>query len=158
MKKLIIVAFAALALVGCNEAEYKAYSDAKTAIAKSAGEQEVARLIGLTKMAEGTTDPAVKMAAVMAIMQSVKQNAPDVALPQNSALQLVQAITPLASVGLQGLFSYKLGVVQSDNGVKTEGIRYGTMSNIAGAGIEGAGKVTQVKPCIVTEAAIVGCE
>jgi len=155
MKKMIALAFAALALSGCNEAEYKAYSDAKTAVTKSAGEQEVAKLIGLTKVAESTTDPAVKMAAVMAIMQSLKQNAPDVALPQNTALQWAQVLSPLASQGLSGLFSYKLGVVQSNNAVVTEGIRYGTMSNIAGAGIAGAAKdPVIVPPCVITETVI----
>jgi len=136
----------------CNE-RYGTYAKAQADAARHESEAETARIIALAKVAE-SGDAATKAGAVMALALSGNKTKTTVQAPQNEALQWAQVLSPLAGQAVQGLFSYKLGVVQSDNGVKTEGIRYGAMSNIAGAGIEGAGKVTQTKPCIVTEVVI----
>jgi len=142
MKKLIIAAFAALALVGCASTNYDAYAKSHADVANT-------RIVGLTKIAE-SGDPSTKAAVAMAI--ALTSN--NLQAPQNEALQWAQVLSPLAGQAIQGFYGLTLGIRQSDNAVKTEGIRWGTMSNIAGAGIEAAGKVEQVKPCIITEAVI----
>lgn len=160
MKKMILAlaALAVLALAGCSTTQYETYAQAQASSAKAESDAETARIIALSRIAE-SGDAAAKSSAIMALaMSGVNKTKAAIAAPVNEALQWAQVLSPLAGQGLQGLFSYGLGVRQSDNAVKIEGIRYGAMSNIAGTGIEAAGKVTQVKPCIVTEAAIVGCE
>ena len=154
MKKLILAAFAALALVGCATSDYGTYAKAQTEAAKHESDAETARIIALAKIAE-SGDAATKAGAVMALALSGNKTKTTVQAPQNEALAWAQVLSPLAGQGLQGLFSYKLGVVQSNNAVQTEGIRYGTMSNIAGAGIAGASKdPVIVPPCVITEAVI----
>jgi len=154
MKKLILVAFAALALVGCATSDYGTYAKAQADAARHESEAETARIIALAKVAE-SGDAATKAGAVMALALSGNKTKTTVQAPQNEALDWAQVLSPLAGQAVQGLFSYKLGVVQSNNSVQTEGIRYGTMSNIAGAGIAGAAKdPVIVPPCVITEAVI----
>jgi len=150
MKKMLILAFAALALVGCATSDYSTYAKAQTDAARHESEAETARIIALAKIAE-SGDAATKAGAVMALALSGNKTKTTVQAPQNEALAWAQVLSPLAGQGLQGLFSYAQGVRQSDNAVKTEGIRYGTMSNIAGAGIAAAAKdPLVVRPEIVT--------
>ena len=153
MKKLILAAFAALALVGCATSDYGTYAKAQTEAAKHESDAETARIIALAKIAE-SGDAATKAGAVMALALSGNKTKTTVQAPQNEALAWAQVLSPLAGQAVQGFYGLTLGIRQSDNAVKTEGIRWGTMSNIAGAGIEAAGKVEQVKPCIITEAVI----
>jgi hypothetical protein len=156
MKKVIfgLVAVAALALAGCSTTQYETYAQAQATSAKAESDADTARIIALSRIAE-SGDAAAKSSAIMALAMSGANKAKTaIAAPVNEALQWAQVLSPLAGQGLQGMFSYRLGVVQSNNAVRTEGIRYNTMSNVAGAGIEAAGKVEQVKPCIITEAVI----
>lgn len=156
MKKVILLALAAvfLALGGCasNQGYYEAVkADIQQREATQARTDTA--IVGLAS----NGDAQAKGMAMMyfALKNAGAKSGTAIAPPVNEALQWAQVLSPLAGQGLSGLFSYKLGVVQSNNNVATEGIRYGTMSNIAGAGIAGAAKdPVIVPPCVITEAVI----
>jgi len=155
MKKIAFVAVAAMVLMFGGCASNHGYYEAVKADIQQRSETQARTDTAIVGLAANGDAQAKGMAMMYFALKNAGAKAESaIAPPVNEALEWARVLSPLAGQGLQGLFSYALGVRQSDNAVKTEGIRYGAMSNIAGAGIEAAGKVTQIKPCIVTEAVI----
>ncbi len=139
MKKVILLACAAMVLVlgGCasNQGYYEAVK-ADIQHREATQERTDMAIVGLASNGDA-------QAKGMAMMYFALKNAgakagAAIAPPVNEALQWAQVLSPLAGQAVQGLFAYKLGVVQSNNSVATEGIRYGALRDVAGAGINGA--------------------
>ena len=158
MKKMMI-GFAAVAVVlvsGCATSDYGTYAKAQSEAVRHESDAETARIIALAKIAE-SGDAATKAGAVMALALSGNKAKTAMQAPQNEALAWAQALSPLAGQAIQGFYGFALGVRQSDNAVRTEGLRWGAVSNISGAGIGAAAKdpvIVESKPCIIIETAI----
>lgn len=140
MNRIIIILAAGLALTGCAT-NYDAYAKAQSEIATAQSNAETARLVALARIAE-SGDAGAKVGAVMALALSGQRGQTQLQAPGDPVLEWVKALAgPL--VNIWGITeNNRTARLASDNAVKTHGITFGTLENIAVTGMEEAGKVT----------------
>jgi outer membrane lipoprotein SlyB len=142
MKRIITILAAGLTLflTGCAT-NYDAYAKAQSEIATAQSNAETARLVALARIAE-SGDAGAKVGAVMALALSGQRGQTQLQAPGDPVLEWVKALAgPL--VNIWGITeNNRTARLASDNAVKTHGITFGTLENIAVTGMEEAGKVT----------------
>lgn len=155
-----VLALAAVAVLsaGCATGHQDYYSAVRE-INKDQAEAEARSDLAIASLAKD--DPQARGMALMYF--ALKKNGSGgsksmPAPPQNEALEWFKALSPaLVTLGSKA-FDYGLGVVNSNNGVKLESIRWGAMSDVAKTGISAAAKdplvvevpvVEVTPPCIV---------
>lgn len=152
MKKIVLMAGAALALLFGGCASNHGYYEAVKADIQQRAETQARTDTAIVGLAANGDAQAKGMAMMYFALKNAGAKAEAaIAPPVNEALEWARALSPLAGQGLQSILGYKLGVVQSNNAVQFEGIRYGAMSNIAGAGIASASKDPLVVQPVVVE-------
>lgn len=160
-KSLITLTMMVTLLAGCagmggNEAyseAHKAASARGIAEANASAKANETIALAIASAAKGCETDACRMGAMMSyasikaqIDSVAKSVAPVIQAPVNQSLELLKAVLPTVTQ-LGGIWSnLKLGTIQSNNSVALEGIRYGTLSNIATTGITAASK----DPLVVT--------
>lgn len=132
-----VLAVAGLAvLTGCaSSKEYTSYLAAHQAAHESRATAEKARFDAIAEIAKNSADPAARTAAVMALAmaKSESQVAPP-APPQNEMLQWASVFVPaLTNLGAN-FFTYRLGMVNSNNAAQTTTAAYSAFGSIATAG------------------------
>ena len=132
-----VLAVAGLAvLTGCaTSKEYTSYLAAHQAAHESRATAEKARFDAIAEIAKNSADPAARTAAVMALAmaKSESQVAPP-APPQNEMLQWASVFVPaLTNLGAN-FFTYRLGMVNSNNAAQTTTAAYSAFGSIATAG------------------------
>ena len=132
-----VLAVAGLAvLTGCaSSKEYTSYLAAHQATHESRATAEKARFAAIAEIAKNSTDPAARTAAVMALAMAKSENqATPPAPPQNEMLQWASVFVPaLTNLGAN-FFTYRLGVVNSNNSASTTTAAYNTFGSIATSG------------------------
>lgn len=137
---LLLVLALPLAFVGCASTNYQQYTDANLKMVQAKASADKARFQALEKVAT-SGDANTRNMAVMALALGNQQGstAPTaLEAPRDPLLQWASILVPSATqIGLKA-FDVVSAINASDNNVKVEGIRYGTINNIAVEGIKGA--------------------
>lgn len=132
-----VLAVAGLAvLTGCaSSKEYTSYLAAHQAAHESRATAEKARFDAIAEIAKNSSDPAARTAAVMALaMAKSESQAVPPAPPQNEMLQWASVFVPaLTNLGAN-FFTYRLGMVNSNNAAQTTTAAYSAFGSIATAG------------------------
>ncbi len=132
-----VLAVAGLAvLTGCaSSKEYTSYLAAHQAAHESRATAEKARFDAIAEIAKNSADPAARTAAVMALaMAKSESQAVPPAPPQNEMLQWASVFVPaLTNLGAN-FFTYRLGMVNSNNAAQTTTAAYSAFGSIATAG------------------------
>lgn len=135
----ITLGLSALLLTGCASTSYQQYADTNLKIQTSKANAEKARYKALEEIAK-TGDANTRNMAVMALALGSQGNSPTTAIeaPRDPLLQWAGILVPsLTTIGVKA-FDVATTINASDNNVRTEAIRYGTINNIAVEGIKGA--------------------
>lgn len=132
-----VLAVAGLAvLTGCaSSKEYTSYLAAHQAAHESRATAEKARFDAIAEIAKNSADPAARTAAVMALaMAKSESQAVPPAPPQNEMLQWASVFVPaLTNLGAN-FFTYRLGMVNSNNAAQTTTAAYNAFGSMATAG------------------------
>ena len=125
-----------LLLTGCaTSKEYASYLAAHQAAHEAKASAEKARYAAIAEIAKNSADPSARTAAVMALAmgKSESQVAPP-APPQDKVLQWASILMPtLTNIATAG-FSYRAGVVASNNSRDVTIAGYNTFGTMASSG------------------------
>lgn len=153
----IMVLFVVWLVAGCATVnkDYQARVEAQASVERAYAEAEkerhrteAARWAAIAAIGQATTDPAARVAAVVALAMGQqnaaalpRQPAPMPELPatvEDRAFRWASLILPTATAIAGGYFGYRLGVTQSNNNRDTTVAGYNTFGTISSAGFASA--------------------
>lgn len=133
--KILAIAMLLL-LTGCaSSKEYASYLAAHQAAHEAKASAEKARYAAIAEIAKNASDPSARTAAVMALAmgKSESQVTPP-APPQDKVMQWASILVPtLSNIATAG-FSYRAGVVASNNSRDVTVAGYNTFGSMASSG------------------------